>query len=134
MGPLQRLLHLLTGDNGWVLKTMFAVDVIMKRSMPKPRPKFTKDRSSTRRPDYWSTLYVGLPRIIGIPCTRGCLGCLVMDHVEVGAVDGPSEVVVKRQKIPGMYTIVVSAEEGRAPKRLQIHNSSGMPNTNITTP
>ena len=56
----------------------------------------------------------------------------MVDHLKVGAVDGPSEAAVK--KAERMYIIIISAEEGRAPKRMQIHNLSDMPNTNIATP
>ena len=56
----------------------------------------------------------------------------MVDHLKVGAVDGPSEAVVK--KAERVYIIIITAEEGRAPKRLQIHNLSDRPNTNIATP
>ena len=36
----------------------------------------------------------------------------MVDHLKVGAVDGPSEGVVKKEE--KMYSIIVSAEEGRA--------------------
>ena len=32
---------------------------------------------------------------VGVPRTRGCLGHHEVEHVKVGAVDGPSEAVVK---------------------------------------
>ena len=44
----------------------------------------------------------------------------------MGAVDGPSEAVVKQVSI-----MVLSTEEGKVPNRLQIHRSSDMPNANI---
>ena len=33
--------------------------------------------------------------VVGVPRTRGCLGYHALDHVEMGAMDGPSEAVVK---------------------------------------
>ena len=45
----------------------------------------------------------------------------MVDHVKVGAVDGPSEAVLKQAQLYVYYIIVVSAEEGRAPTR---HNST----------
>ena len=50
---------------------------------------------------------------IGFPRTRDCLGHHVEKHVKVGAVDGPSEAVVKQVQVY-IYIVVVSAEEGRA--------------------
>ena len=55
----------------------------------------------------------------------------MVDNVKVGDVDGPPEAEVRTAK--RMNIIVVSAEEGRAHKRLQIHNPSDMHNTKIST-
>ena len=67
---------------------------------------------------------------IGVPRTRGYLGRHLVGHVKVGAVDKPSEAVVKQ-----VFIIVLLAEERKqVPNRLQIPHSPEMPNTNIATP